>query len=446
MSKTPEEYFQEQSFSLPGGASGQTGGSGLSAAELTFIRKYMGLDASEALHKLGIEQKAELPAKEKASAELAENRLPAAASQVDSLILSLDEERPEIDVPRKLTDILSPPPAAAEKAGSAVIRRTELEADVEKPETEHKIPELVMEPVSTRVTAPGGQSAEKTPPPAPPVLADQALHPSAPQPQPEVKPVAPALLEVKPVAAALPPETKPTVQPPPAPVAPPAPPVLADQALQPSAPQPQPEVKPVAPALPPEVPAERAAELEKLKSAKQAQISPETRPTMADIYDGMDIGDALDHFLRNEAELQMVAFYVGDQEFTVPTVIVQEVIHYSPPVKLPVAPPFVAGVINLRGKVTPLVYLRDILEVKQKIKREDRFIVICRYQGLQIGLIIEKVHSMYRVTQKDIDWGIEAHLGINVDYVSGLLKHDDHLIGIVAVDKIVTNLLSDKEK
>jgi purine-binding chemotaxis protein CheW len=192
-----------------------------------------------------------------------------------------------------------------------------------------------------------------------------------------------------------------------------------------------------------------AAETSKLKTAKQPQGSPEakpTKPTMADIYDGMDIGDALDHFLRNETELQMVAFYVGDQEFTVPTVIVQEVIHYSTPVKLPVAPPFVAGVINLRGKVTPLVYLRDILEVPQKEKREDRFIVICRYQGLQIGLIIEKVHSMYRVTQKDIDWGIEAHLGINVDYVSGLLKHDDHLIGIVAVDKIVTNILSDEKK
>jgi purine-binding chemotaxis protein CheW len=190
----------------------------------------------------------------------------------------------------------------------------------------------------------------------------------------------------------------------------------------------------------------RATELTKLKAAKQTQSSPEARPTMADIYDGMDVKDALDHFLRNETELQMVAFYVGDQEFTVPTVIVQEVIHYSTPVKLPVAPPFVAGVINLRGKVTPLVYLRDILEVPQKIKREDRFIVICRYQGLQIGLIIEKVHSMYRVTQNDIDWGIEAHLGINVDYVSGLLKHDDHLIGIVAVDKIVTNILSDEKK
>jgi purine-binding chemotaxis protein CheW len=137
---------------------------------------------------------------------------------------------------------------------------------------------------------------------------------------------------------------------------------------------------------------------------------------------------------------------VGDQEFTVPTVIVQEVIHYSVPVKLPIAPPFVAGVINLRGKVTPLVHLRDILEIQQKTKHDDRFIVICRYQGLQIGLIIERVHSMYRVTQKDIDWGIEAHLGINVDYVSGLLKQKDQLIGIIAVDKIVTDLLSDDKK
>jgi purine-binding chemotaxis protein CheW len=415
MSKTPEEYFQEQSFSLPQTSSGQAGGSGLSSAELAFIRKYMGLDASDTLRKLGLEQKAELAEKERASAEPAEKRGLAAASPVDSLILSFGEERPEIDVPRKLTDVLGSPPAptAVKEAAPPVTPREELAAEtaktdagqkaaepvMEKAEAGQKLPEPAVEPPAVQAAAPGGRlDDEKAPRPE--------VTPVAPAPQPGAQP------------ATQPPQTAPS----------------------------RPEVKPAAPALQPEARTDQSAELKKLKSAKQTEPSPKAKPTMADIYDSMDIGDALEHFLRNEAELQMVAFYVGDQEFTVPTVIVQEVIHYSTPVKLPVAPPFVAGVINLRGKVTPLVYLRDILEVKQKTEREDRFIVICRYQGLQIGLIIEKVHSMYRVTQKDIDWGIEAHLGINVDYVSGLLKHDDHLIGIVAVDKIVTNLLSDGEK
>jgi purine-binding chemotaxis protein CheW len=137
----------------------------------------------------------------------------------------------------------------------------------------------------------------------------------------------------------------------------------------------------------------------------------------------------------------MVGFFLGDQEFTVPTVAVQEVIRAVPASKLPTAPPMVAGVINLRGKITPLVHLRDLLEVGSPRLGEDKFIIVCRRQGLQLGMIIERVHTMYRVQQSDIDWGIEVHLGINVDYVAGLLKLREQLVGIVSVDRIIASIL-----
>lgn len=226
-----------------------------------------------------------------------------------------------------------------------------------------------------------------------------------------------------------------------------APPALAEETPAPTPPTPPaPPASEEAPAavapVQPEPASEEKAEppQETVRPVDKDTGKPRTA-SIAEIYEGMDIQEALDHYLRHEPELQMVAFYLGNQEFTVPTVIVQEVIHYSEPAKLPVAPPFVAGVINLRGKVTPLVYLRDILEVNQERKTEDCFIIICRFQGLQVGLIIERVHTMYRVPQSDIDWGIEQHLGINVDYVSGLLKLNENLVGIVSVDRIVTNLL-----
>jgi purine-binding chemotaxis protein CheW len=120
---------------------------------------------------------------------------------------------------------------------------------------------------------------------------------------------------------------------------------------------------------------------------------------------------------------------------------VQEVIRYQEAAKLPSAPEFVAGVINLRGKMTPLVYLRDMLEINQERKTDDHFIIVCRRKGLQFGLIIERVHTMYRVPQSDIDWSIEAHLGINVDLISGLLKLGENLVAIVSVDRIVDYVL-----
>lgn len=147
--------------------------------------------------------------------------------------------------------------------------------------------------------------------------------------------------------------------------------------------------------------------------------------------------EALDSVLRRKPELLMVGFFLGEQEFVVPTLAVQEVIKFAPPARLPAAPSFVAGVINLRGKVTPLIRLRDILGVPADKENENKFIIVCRRQGLQMGLMIDRVRTMYRVSQDDIDWGIETHLGANVDFISGLLKLREELVGIVSVDRIV---------
>ncbi|MEZ6853317.1 chemotaxis protein CheW [Halodesulfovibrio aestuarii] len=147
--------------------------------------------------------------------------------------------------------------------------------------------------------------------------------------------------------------------------------------------------------------------------------------------------------LRNETELQMVSFFLGKQEFTVPISAVQEVIRCLPATKLPVAPPFVTGVINLRGIVTPIIQLRELLGIagSEEEGQSDRFIVVCKRHGLQFGLVIDTVHTMYRVPQESIDWAVESHLGIAVQYIFGLMKSDDMLIGIISVDNIVEAIL-----
>ncbi|SIN70561.1 chemotaxis protein CheW [Halodesulfovibrio marinisediminis] len=147
--------------------------------------------------------------------------------------------------------------------------------------------------------------------------------------------------------------------------------------------------------------------------------------------------------LRNESELQMVSFFLGKQEFTVPISAVQEVIRHLPPTKLPVAPPFVSGVINLRGTVTPIIQLRELLGIAglEEQGRSDKFIVVCKRHGLQFGLVIDTVHTMYRVPQGSIDWAVESHLGVAVQYIFGLMKSDDMLIGIISVDNIVEAIL-----
>ena len=162
---------------------------------------------------------------------------------------------------------------------------------------------------------------------------------------------------------------------------------------------------------------------------------------LPDQHQEMAAEEPLERMLRNSEELLMVGFFIGGQEYVIPTVAVQEVIRTMPLAKLPAAPPLVAGVINLRGKVTPLIRLREALGCTSAREQADKFIIVCRRQGIQVGMIIERVHTMYRVPQKDIDWGVESHIGANVDFISGLLKLQDKLVGIVSVDNVIASIL-----
>lgn len=156
----------------------------------------------------------------------------------------------------------------------------------------------------------------------------------------------------------------------------------------------------------------------------------------------MSSDESIDQLIRKAEKLQMVAFYLGSQEFIVPTMVVQEVVRVMPVAKLPAAPQIVSGVVSLRGKVTPIILLREVLEANSPRQTEDRFIIVCRRHGLQFGLTIERVHTMYQVDQKNIDWGIENHFGSNVEYIAGLVKLNDELVSIIDIDKIITGILN----
>ncbi len=278
-----------------------------------------------------------------------------------------------------------------------------------------------------------------TPPPAPAAVQAAPVPPAAP-PQEPVAPAAP----VAPVAPIEPEVFAPAPEPEfPVAKAPAAEPEIQTQPEPEAAEEPAP-VAPIAPSVPvtrvapPAPPAPTPA-----PAPAPAEAAPPASPApVADAPAPPAEPDepSLESIMRKAEEQQLVAFYLGEQEFVLPIIAVQEVIKAIPYTRLPSAPPLIAGVINLRGRVTPLLQLRELLGVPRTGGQDDGFIIICRRRGIQMGLIIDRVHTMYRVVQKDVDWAVEAHLG-NVEVVSGLLKVNDRLLGIISVDKIFSMLL-----
>jgi purine-binding chemotaxis protein CheW len=245
-------------------------------------------------------------------------------------------------------------------------------------------------------------------------------------------------------------ETVPQGEPAGAPVAPPEPapvatvPVVAQAPdSSPVVPETSPEVAPEAvPEIVPEPVATSASEPASESASKSAfkVASKETGAAPATAEAEEEFVD-MEESLKLEENLQLVGFFLGQQELTVPISMVQEVIRFVQPTKLPAAPDFLEGIVNLRGKVTPLIRLSSLLGMGGKQGEQEGFIVVCRHRGLQLGLITQTVASMYRVSGKDVEWGVESHLGVNVEYIIGLLKSEGKLIGVLSLDRIVEKIL-----
>lgn len=150
----------------------------------------------------------------------------------------------------------------------------------------------------------------------------------------------------------------------------------------------------------------------------------------------------LKNLLRNEPRIQMVSFFVRDQIFLLPVAAIHEVLRHLPLIRLPLAPPFVAGVVNLRGRVTPLLHLDALLTNERHYRYTPRnFIIVCAGDHMQLGLIVDKVHTMYMVEQNKITWNAEVQLGASAEFLCGIADIDDRVCGIVAPDMIVQKLL-----
>ncbi|GFK95523.1 Chemotaxis protein CheV [Fundidesulfovibrio magnetotacticus] len=182
---------------------------------------------------------------------------------------------------------------------------------------------------------------------------------------------------------------------------------------------------------------------ENTPQGKALAVPVQAEQVMAPPPDRQDVpeGDDLESSLMAEEELRLVSFHVQSEVFAVPIMLVQEVLRAVPATKLPAAPPHLAGVTNLRGKVTPLVDLACLLGLRAEGGQPDNFLIVCRLHGMQIGLLVRAIDTMYRAPRADIEWGIESQLGVSAGLMAGLYKSGDRLIQILSISRLFQKVL-----
>ena len=138
-------------------------------------------------------------------------------------------------------------------------------------------------------------------------------------------------------------------------------------------------------------------------------------------------------------ELQLVVFKLGQEEYGIPITQVQEINRLTTPTKIPKAPVFVEGVINLRGKIIPIVDLRKRFGLAQEEHSEDSRIVVAEIAGNTIGVTVDSVNEVIRIPAANIEPTPSIATNIGSEYLSGVGKVNDRLLILLDLNKILTD-------
>jgi purine-binding chemotaxis protein CheW len=136
---------------------------------------------------------------------------------------------------------------------------------------------------------------------------------------------------------------------------------------------------------------------------------------------------------------QFVLFRLGDEEYGLPIAQVSSIIRYEPATPVPHAPAEVEGVINLRGRVVPVV---DMHRQFSGIEREgdepyDR-IVVTESEAGQVGLAVDEANEVATIPVADIRTAPEAALTArSAEAIEGVATYDDRLVILLRLEHAV---------
>ena len=134
--------------------------------------------------------------------------------------------------------------------------------------------------------------------------------------------------------------------------------------------------------------------------------------------------------------LQLVTFKVDNEEFAVDILKVQEINKMITITRIPNAPPFVEGVINLRGKIIPIVDLRKRLGFEGKSYDKSTRIIVIELDGMVLGFIVDSVSEVLRISDSTVEPPPSLVAGVESDYIEGVGKLNNRLLILLELKKI----------
>ena len=144
----------------------------------------------------------------------------------------------------------------------------------------------------------------------------------------------------------------------------------------------------------------------------------------------------------SRSEQQLVVFDLDSEAYGVDIGAVREIIRLQEITRVPRTPDFVEGVINLRGKVIPVVDLRKRFMLSVAEQNDDNRIVVIDIGGQDIGVVVDAVTEVLRILSESVEPPSSVITTADSDYLMGICKLESRMIILLDLERV----LSEEEK
>jgi purine-binding chemotaxis protein CheW len=137
-----------------------------------------------------------------------------------------------------------------------------------------------------------------------------------------------------------------------------------------------------------------------------------------------------------------LTFELGGESYGIPVLQVREIFRHTNITAVPQMPDYVKGVLNLRGKVIPIVDLRVKFQLGSADIEERTCIIVVQViltsgNRAMMGLIVDGVEAVANVAAKDIEPTPDFGAQISTDYILGMAKLENRVAALLDIDKVV---------
>ena len=142
---------------------------------------------------------------------------------------------------------------------------------------------------------------------------------------------------------------------------------------------------------------------------------------------------------KSTLEGKFLTFVLSNEEYGIEILKVREIIGLMDITSVPQTPDYMKGVINLRGKVIPVIDLRMKFSMPEEEHTQETCVIVVEVNSTSIGLIVDSVSEVSDIASGEIENAPKFGQGIDTSFIMGLGKVKDKIIIMLDIDEVLSS-------